>query len=246
MGEWIHSFIFDFQIPVDDSIELPPSNTLNFSLFPISIHPQQPAMPASENTPRLEFLNKSAALLVSGSPSTSAHLLAVHNQVLCQNFRSPTDRHHERFCGACGSIRMPESTKIDTVSARKGKSATKESRDGVLTVYTCLRCDRSKIQRRRREAALQGSPSATRLRTLRHMKTTATTAEPPRTNDESFLQNLQSGEHQQASKTSENASSKKRVKTRKQSSLQSLLASKQHVHEPKPPSSLHLFDFLQQ
>ena len=206
-------------------------------------------MHPSEYAPHLEFLKKSASLLVSESPSTSAHLLGVHNQILHHNFRSLNGRQQEHFCGACGSIRKSEWTKTVNVSGRRRKDSKKGATCGLrygVTIYTCLRCHRRMIKPFRRkdtrtEVASQNPSSETNAQVPDQPTTTATDSSTP--NDSSLRLSTKS----EANKTSENASSKKRAKTRKQGGLQALLASKQKSSEDKTSSSsLDLFDFLQQ
>ena len=204
-------------------------------------------MHPSEYGPHLDYLKKSAELLVSESPSTSAHLLAVHTQILHNNFRPLNHRHHETFCGACGSIRRPEWTKKTNVSAkskpqRSNRKVSKEPRDET-TVYTCLRCRRRTVKSHRRGITSQSSLSDIKAQTL---------SQPESTNSPSKMahdlpQNVSNDrEMAQANKASENASSKKRAKTRKQGGLQALLESKQQQKSQSASSSLDIFDFLQQ
>lgn len=204
-------------------------------------------MPPSEYAPQLRFLKESANFLLSQSPSTSSHLLAVHNRILHDDFKSLNQRQHETSCGACGSIRKPEWTKTIQVKRKKPKrsdrvtsrsSASKETTDGA-TVYKCLRCHRRTVRRHQREAVHPSSSSRAPAAAILQPVSTAATS----TIEKYVPQGV--SEPVQVSKAADNASSKKRAKARKQGGLQALLASKQRS-QATSSSSLDLFDFLQQ
>ncbi|KAL4990117.1 hypothetical protein BDW68DRAFT_175273 [Aspergillus falconensis] len=178
-----------------------------------------------EYTPRLNFLKDSSSSLSSTSPSTAAYLMSAHNAIFYEDHRPLNQRLHDSFCGGCGSPRRSEHTKVASV---KKKSQTRVSSslakgltaDGA-SVYKCLRC-------RRRTVTPSRVPSRVAPPIVPIVDPTAAKAQPDQFS---------------ASKTAENASSKKRAKARKQGGLQALLATKQS--QSGPSKSLDLFDFLQ-
>ena len=197
-------------------------------------------MPASECAPRLNFLRDSASALGSSSPSTAAHLLTEHNRILHDGLRPLNQRQQEFSCGACGSIRKPETTKTIEIKKRKSKQHASRSSDGA-TIYKCLCCHRRTVKSHGKEPVCSKLPSRTAATT-----TTTTASEPsesiPGPSTETVSQ--QPVPEQLVNKTADNANSKKRAKTRKQGGLKALLASKQQSQPAS--SSLDLFDFLQQ
>ena len=197
-------------------------------------------MPASECAPRLNFLRDSASALGSSSPSTAAHLLTVHNRILHDGLRPLNQRQQEFSCGACGTIRKPETTKI--IEIKKKKSKQHASRSDGATIYKCLCCHRRTVKSHGKEPVRSKLPSRTATTT-----TTTTTTEPPESTPGPSAEKTVSQQavpEQPANRTADNANSKKRAKTRKQGGLQALLASKQQSQPAS--SSLDLFDFLQQ
>lgn len=197
-------------------------------------------MPASECAPRLNFLRDSASALGSSSPSTAAHLLTVHNRILHDGLRPLNQRQQEFSCGACGTIRKPETTKI--IEIKKKKSKQHASRSDGVTIYKCLCCHRRTVKSHEKEPVRSKLPSRTATTT-----TTTTTTEPPESTpgpSAAKTVSQQAVPEQPANRTADNANSKKRAKTRKQGGLQALLASKQQSQPAS--SSLDLFDFLQQ
>ena len=197
-------------------------------------------MPASECAPRLNFLRDSASALGSSSPSTAAHLLTEHNRILHDGLRPLNQRQQEFSCGACGTIRKPETTKI--IEIKKKKSKQHASRSDGATIYKCLCCHRRTVKSHEKEPVRYKLPSRTATTT-----TTTTTTEPPESTPGPSAEKTVSQQavpEQPANRTADNANSKKRAKTRKQGGLQALLASKQQSQPAS--SSLDLFDFLQQ
>lgn len=191
-------------------------------------------MPISEYTSQLNFLRDSASSLSSLSPSTAAHLLAGHNHILHNDFKLLNQRHQEYCCGACGTIRSPETSK--TIHIKKKKSKRTGVSTGGATIYKCLRCHRRTVKPVRKEPVRSKVPPKPTTMTV---EAPVSTAEP--STDKTVSE--QSASSEPASKTAENASSKKRAKARKQGGLQALLASKQQSQSAS--SSLDLFDFLQ-
>lgn len=176
---------------------------------------------------RQNFLNTAAESLSSLSPSTAAHLLAVHSHILHEEAKLLNVRQQAHHCGACGSIRKPKWTKVTKIKPKRTKDLSSAS--GAI-IYKCLRCHRRTVNPRRKAPAPKQSAAAATAAQGVFAETNSSQAVP-------------SGNATRPSKTTDNASSKKRAKTRKQSGLQALLASKQRS---QPSSSLDLLDFLQQ
>ncbi|KAI5299021.1 hypothetical protein KEM55_002666 [Ascosphaera atra] len=176
---------------------------------------------------RLDFLKAAARHLHAESPSSSAHLLLSHNQLLLERSKPLSVTQHREFCAACGSIRLPDwpkkpFTEGSRAEARRRKAGVqrqreKQGRSG--TAYKCMRCGRSKVLLDKRNArAIQEKPITAESAAETSSDNKPTVAEPT------------------------NASSKKRAKARKQ---QGLLAALQTKKNTKPSSSLDLLDFLQ-
>lgn len=204
---------------------------------------------SSESGLRLNFLRNSATFLSSQSPSTAAHLITVHNHILHEDFKPLKPRQHESFCGACGSPRKPEYTKTIKIrekgKARASQSLSKETQcsiQGGAIVYKCLRCHKRTVQRLQQQNAkpqkLHSTPPTQEASTLTKSSNEKSSSQP--VSDTLAVPTVPKS-------TSENASSKKRAKARKQGGLQALVASKQRSQAANSAaSSLDLFDFLQQ
>lgn len=205
-------------------------------------------MAPTESVARLNFLRDSASFLSSQSPSTAAHLLASHIQILYEDFKPLNYRQKETFCGACGSIRKPEHTKKFEVKPKNIKSKGKPLKDAGsagATVYKCLRCYRRTVLPHRKPAArpnVQKQPISTPAQ-LSSSSTVSTAEKAPEKAATQAPSDTAVSVDAPAKTTSENASSKKRAKARKQGGLQALLASKQRSQSTS--SSLDLLDFLQ-
>ncbi|GAD99032.1 conserved hypothetical protein [Paecilomyces variotii No. 5] len=208
-------------------------------------------MALAESAPQLNFLRDSAQFLSSQSPSTSAHLLAVHNRVLYEQSRPLNHRQHETFCGACGSLRTPETTKRIEIKEKSVRSKAKKSNvakpaashdasQGAV-VYKCLRCHKRAVQPIRKQAARRNIQSVPLTTSQPAVSSTASSTN--KTTPQEATEAVTGSDSSRT--TSENASSKKRAKARKQGGLQALLASKQRS-QGQTSSSLDLFDFLQQ
>jgi hypothetical protein len=178
-----------------------------------------------EHAPRLTFLKDSASSLSSSSPSTAAYLMSVHNSIFHEELKPLNQRLHDTFCGACGSHRNKEWTKTATIRKKSRKQASSTATPNGAAIYKCLRCHRRTVTPTRTPSRVP--PSVT------------VDSQPLTTNTATTLSSQVS-----ASKTVNNASSKKRAKARKQGGLQALLAAKQSRNEST--QSLDLFDFLQQ
>lgn len=176
------------------------------------------------------------------SPSTAAHLMMVHNHIFLDECRPLNPRQQETWCGACGSIRNPETTKTIRIGKKRSLQRASAAR-GITahgaTVYKCLQCRRRTVKPSRVEAARPQVPSQMNAATKPNL-------DPPQaasTGESSSTQAPEAAEVNHPGKA-DNASSKKRAKARKQGGLQALLASKQKSQSNS--SSLDLFDFLQQ
>ncbi|KAJ5479841.1 hypothetical protein N7530_005350 [Penicillium desertorum] len=174
------------------------------------------------------FLIQAASVVPIGS-STSAHLLAAHTRLLHEESKSlnvPQKRDH---CGACGSIRKPQWSKVTEIKPRKSKSLTSGSASTGATVYKCLRCCQRTVLPRRNSKKPISKPSS-RAATVTSTRGSTTVGVEVK------------GATQASTdpKAGDNQSSKKRAKARKQGGLQALLASKQRAQP-----SLDLLDFLQ-
>ncbi|EGD92056.1 hypothetical protein H112_00344 [Trichophyton rubrum D6] len=204
---------------------------------------------------RLVFLKASARLLSQQSPSTSAHLVTMHNSILLQDKSSRLPiKDQMEACPSCGSVRIPgvnsrvfTRTQTPPKAARSvHKSRPKEPSQGAsqgqseqkCLIYECLRCRHEVVQRipqpartiqRKRKSS---TVAATSSSTSQEISLRAT---------KDHAERLESGSA--TSKTdSENSSSKKRAKMRKQKGLLASLATQKQT---KPSSSLNLLDFLQ-
>lgn len=196
-------------------------------------------MPIGDCASQLAFLNDSALSLQSQSPSSAAHLHAVHNQILHLHFKPLNQRQKDASCGACGSIRTPQSTKSFQIQKKAPSGSSSKNTSAGATGYKCLRCGRRTVTPLRREPIRSQTPKATaEASSAPASQPSTSTSEAPTPTPQTLAQS-QTAE-QGKPKTAENASSKKRAKARKQGGLQALLASKQ-----QNSSSLDLFDFLQ-
>jgi ribonuclease MRP protein subunit SNM1 len=182
-----------------------------------------------------KFLADAAQSLSSSSPSTAAYLLATHTHLLHQESKPLTSRQREQYCGACGSIRQTQWTKRTEIKPRK--TATWSSG---ATVYKCLRCHRRTVNAHKKAAPTKAIPRAvTATASLSSGAATPVGASPSQTSPASSSDPADT----RPSNATDNASSKKRAKARKQGGLQALLASKSRS---QPSSSLDLLDFLNQ
>ena len=164
------------------------------------------------------FLTQAAAVVPA---SISSHLLTVHSQLLHESSKSLNVRQKRDYCGACGSIRKPEWTKVTEIKPKKSKPLATSTSQGA-TVYKCLRC---------------------RQRTVlppRHVPTNPSVRIATVTASQDSAPGATKGQASTDSKSGDNQNSKKRAKARKQGGLQALLASKQQAQP-----SLDLLDFLQ-
>lgn len=191
--------------------------------------------------PQLCFLNEAANLLASESPSTAAHLLSVHTQILHHELRPLNTRQQKHHCGGCGSIRQSNWSRVTQIKPKANSRAKSklDTTSGGATVVKCLRCNQRTVNPRKRTAPKPGPKASSRVSTATASAIYSTAKSTPpaaSTPQASPSENAESA----LSKTVDNASSKKRAKARKQGGLQALLASKKSAQP-----SLDLFDFLQ-
>ncbi|PGH03462.1 hypothetical protein GX51_04036 [Blastomyces parvus] len=202
-------------------------------------------MSSSVSTAQLKYLKYSAQHLASQSPSTSTHLLSVHNQLLRDELKPLSAAQHRELCGACGSIRTSGSSKTITVKRssvpkrRKKQASLAES--APLVIYRCLRCQRQKFL---------SSQSNIKHSTSRKLHPT-TIASTTQTFSQSIKVDSQTAGPEPTAnttlqKSTENLSSKKRAKARKQQGLMAALAAGKQRAPPQtsPSGSLGLLDFL--
>lgn len=171
---------------------------------------------------QLHYLNQAAGWLASQSPSTSAHLLGVHTQILHHELK-PLNTHQKKHHCTCGSLRS-SATKATRVQGKK-----KTSSMGSAVVYKCMRCRQRTVLTRQKSLSKPAKPSRPSVPSTATASPNPSTSTPADSNSEASTP-----------KTADNVNSKKRAKTRKQGGLQALLAAKQ-----KSQPSLDLFDFLQ-
>jgi hypothetical protein len=145
------------------------------------------------------FLAQAASVVPS---STSSHLLTVHSQLLHEASKSLNVKQKRDYCGACGSVRKPEWTKVTEIKAKKSKPVATSTSQGA-TVYKCLRCRRRTVLPPKH---IPAKPSRASV---------ATSSAPTKGPSDP--------------KSGDNQNSKKRAKARKQGGLQALLASKQQA-----------------
>lgn len=200
-------------------------------------------MTSYESSLRLQFLQNAASLLCTGSISTASHLMVQHNGILHEDSKPIKLRQHESWCNACGAPRQPRYTKILKPKYRTSKVKTRPasivSREAI--VYRCLRCSSRTVQRR----PSQPRPLQKAIGASAPSTQAAASSEVPSTSRSTVNLASRIATESSIKTTSENASSKKRAKARKQGGLQALLASKRSGESTPSASSLDLFDFLQ-
>ena len=171
------------------------------------------------------FLLQAVSAVPLGS-STSAHLLAVHTRLLHEQSKSLNAQQKRDHCGACGTIRKPQWSKVTEIKPKKSKPLASGSVSTGATVYKCLRCCQRTVLPQKNSRNNISKPlsraapvTSTRGKGVDVQGSTQASTDP---------------------KAGDNQSSKKRAKARKQGGLQALLASKQRAQP-----SLDLLDFLQ-
>lgn len=187
-------------------------------------------------------------MLSPDSPSTSAHLLTIHDRVLREQPKLVfsnrlkelyLSRQQQDHCLSCGTIRIPAVT--CTVSTRStkgvrssGSRVAKPSDPESSIIYNCLRCHRRTIQPFKKQLR----PSL-----LKETKLVSSDSQQHDTSPNSESR-VETGVNAGIKGGADNASSKKRAKARKQQGLlAALAASKPSRHSSS--TSLGLPDFLQ-
>lgn len=197
---------------------------------------------------RLTFLTDAAQALYADSPSTSSFLLASHNQLLNEQGETLTASQEREICLGCGTLRTPgwmsaistqrKRKRNTSVGSHKQGSGNVSPRSGV--VYKCLRCDRHVTQSLqkppRRHVQSKKTPSSSTQEVSAPVSTTASAA---------LQQRGKPTDTADAKKPSDNASSKKRAKARKNQGLLATLAASKQPRSQTPSASLDLLDFLQ-
>ncbi|KMP02699.1 hypothetical protein CIHG_07471 [Coccidioides immitis H538.4] len=183
---------------------------------------------------RLEFLKKSALMLASDSPSTSAHLLAAHNCVLYELSKPMSFSQKREYCPSFSTrARAPK-------GARRGRMPPTNDKES-CAVYNCLRCHRQTVQPfKKAKPNRPGGRIAADTSALNSLQPTSQTeTSAPELNVAATLSSAK------MKSSSDNASSKKRAKARKQQGLLAALAASKQTSQPSPSTSLDLLDFLQ-
>ena len=200
---------------------------------------------------RLEFLTNAARILCTKSPTTSAHLLAVHNDLLFGQCKALSSSQEREFCPACGSLRVPGWTLSVTTAPKQSRSKRSQSSklhaerktstsSSAGVVYKCLRCHRHVIQSfPKSRGNIHKEP--------RRPGPSSPMSQPPSSATVTAAEQVIATDARSEKRASDNASSRKRAKARKnQGLLATLAAEKQQSQPKKPSSSLDLLDFLQQ
>lgn len=207
-------------------------------------------MTSSEANLRLQFLQNSAGLLCASSVATSGHLMLQHNRILHEAFKSIKSRQHQAWCGSCGFPRQARFTKTvrpkSTTKKGRVRPASVASRE--VIIYKCLRCASRTIEARAAQPRSLQTIQTTNGSTVNGRDISNANGSIDSPSSRPLPSRPVEAAAEGSTKTmSENASSKKRAKARKQGGLQALLASKQRSDNSGPSaSSLDLMDFLQQ
>ncbi|TVY82057.1 Uncharacterized protein LSUE1_G005548 [Lachnellula suecica] len=186
-------------------------------------------MASPELSARLRFLNDSAHLLVASAPETSRHLMSKHNYLLFDSYIDISDAQRRKACVACGTIMiMGWNGTLETQrTRRKGKRREEASQPAKVMVYKCESCGN------KTRHPLPGPPRAIRS------KATYSKAVPPSSSTATSL-----SKEPPAPTQSPNSSSKKRAKSRKQGSLQAILAKQKAQETTGSGFGLDLMDFM--
>ncbi|OJD13581.1 hypothetical protein AJ78_05974 [Emergomyces pasteurianus Ep9510] len=208
----------------------------------------------SSSTTQLKFLKNSAHHLAAQSPSTSSHLLAAHNQLIRDESKRLSVAQHRELCASCGTIRTSDSSKI-VIPMKRNRMKKRRSRGPVasneetsspvrphpLVIHRCLRCHRQKF------LSLQSASKPAQSRKP-HPPAIASAAQTPFQSGgpNTHKQSVEDTTISTLRKSTENLSSKKRAKSRKQQGLMAALAAgKQRMQsQASTSSSLNLLDFL--
>ncbi|KLJ09056.1 hypothetical protein EMPG_15517 [Blastomyces silverae] len=203
-------------------------------------------MSSSVSTAQLKYLKYSAHYLAAQSPSTSSHLLSVHNQLLRDESKRLSAAQHRELCGACGSIRTSDSSKTIAVKhngvLKRRKKQVSSAESSPLVIYRCLRCQRQKFLFS--QSNIKPPSTSRKLHPTAIASTTQTSSQS--TKVDSQTQGTESTATATLQKSTENLSSKKRAKARKQQGLMAALAAGKQsaLSQTSPSGSLDLLDFL--
>lgn len=186
-------------------------------------------MASPELSARLRYLNDSAHLLATVAPETSRHLMLRHNSLLGDSNLETSEAQEGKACGACGTIIIIGwNGTLQTQRARNRNTRHGEaSKTGRIMLYKCDSCGRTT----RHHVAV--APQNTRTKSI--------TSKPVPSLAPAFSDTPAKSATIQTS----TSSSKKRAKSRKQGSLQAMLA-KQKESQALPGSGfgLDLMDFM--
>ncbi|TVY26178.1 hypothetical protein LHYA1_G005360 [Lachnellula hyalina] len=190
-------------------------------------------MTSPELSARLQYLNDSAHLLAATAPETSRHLMSRHDSLLFDSNLDPPTTQKRKACGACGSIMIlgwNGVLELKQPGRKNTRRQGKVSNPQRAVIYTCDCCG-SKTRNYFPTPHQKYKPRTKPSKTVPILATaspgTAQTKETPSLGQSS------------------NSSSKKRAKSRKQGSLQAILA-KQKASEGASASGfgLDLMDFM--
>jgi hypothetical protein len=207
-------------------------------------------MTPAELTTTLGFLTDAGHLLATAAPETSAYVMSQRNGLMLEHDMALTDKQRQHVCSCCGHIMLlgqgselqvkagqrasqkPRSTRVP-----KGNRAQRlpsrpqlETCPGPTKAITCGHCGRlTNVQ--------LPAPARISRRKVRVEKAT-TKASEKATSVSSAAQEVPS------QKTTSNASSKKRAKSRK-AGLQALLDQSNASRNSGPGLGLSLADFMQ-
>ncbi|KAH7039935.1 uncharacterized protein B0I36DRAFT_357308 [Microdochium trichocladiopsis] len=218
---------------------------------------------ATENLPAsLVFLTDAAHLLASSSPQISAHLMSQRNSLMTSTGLVVSDAQRQHACTACGHIMVPGRADVLRLDAHKaalrkrtkprlgpasrkpaqsssssshGAGGRKRLDCAMCTSYTDIAVPPApKISRRRPATASHASRAAASAASALAPNATTTSAATARAPSPVMAS--------EPAKSSVNASSKKRAKSRKQG-LQALLQ-QSRSSTPQSGLGLSLADFM--
>jgi tartrate dehydratase beta subunit/fumarate hydratase class I family protein len=171
----------------------------------------------------LNYLNNAAHVLCSSSPTTSAHLMSVHNGLVNQHGMTRTDTQRQQACDACGHILLPQDGSIIRLQERASRPRVKRQQASTATLqHRPIKVIHCGFCSRQTHIQIQTPAPTPASRSRRHVNKTSSSKAVP-----------------QDEKATANASSKKRAKNRK-AGLQALLSGQQK----SASSSLSLADFM--
>lgn len=197
-------------------------------------------MASSDLAATLRFLTDAGHILATAAPETSAYLLSQRNGLMFEHEMPLSDKQREHVCTCCGHIMLPgqgsnlrfkQKTRAnrEPCPARRSKLKEKPPSGPTKTVH-CGHCSRTT------EIRLPPPDPIPR----RSVKAQSVSKPPPLGSGSSLPQTPQEALPQ---KTSANASSKKRAKTRK-AGLQALL-DQSNAARNTPGLGLSLADFME-